>query len=303
MAAHIDNITDDNIEDWRLAGKIAAQALEYGASLIKPGTKLVEVADSIEKKIHDLGGKIAFPAQISCDHIAAHYCPHPDDETVFDKQVVCLDVGVHVNGAIGDNALTIDLSGENDALVKASRDALNSAIELLRPGITLGEIGKKIQETITSAGFAPVKNLSGHGLNRFEIHTDPQIPNYDSGETFELQEGMFIAIEPFATTGRGMIKETGNPSIFDITQDKPIRNPTARQILRDLDSLNGLPFTTRWLTKKYPAFKVAFALREMQNNNIIHSYPPLVEVEKGLVSQAEHSLLITEDGCEVLTKS
>ena len=106
------------IEDWKKAGEIASRALHYGASLIKPGAKAVEVLDAIEDKIHELGGEIAFPAQLSCDNIAAHWCADPEDPLVFDKQVICLDVGVHVNGAVGDNALTVDISSKIKKLVK-----------------------------------------------------------------------------------------------------------------------------------------------------------------------------------------
>lgn len=291
----------EDLEDWRKAGKIAAQALKYGESLIKPGVKLLEVSDKIEEHIQDLGGEMAFPTQISLDHNAAHYCADPDDSILFDKQIVCLDVGVHVNGAIGDNALSIDLSGEHDDLIKASRDALEKAVSIIKPGITLGEIGKAIQETIGNAGFAPIKNLSGHGLERYQIHAPPQIPNFDTGDTTALTEGMIIAVEPFATTGRGMIKEADTGNIFSLEHPKPVRNPLARTLIKELAELKGLPFTSRWLTKKYPAFKVAFALRELNQNHVIHAYPPLVEVEKGLVSQAEHTLLLTSDGNEILT--
>ena len=109
------------IDDWIKAGKIAAEALEYGRKLIKPGKSMLELCDDVDKKIKQLGGQPAFPSQVSCDHVAAHFCPAPEDKTVFDKQVVSLDVGVHVNGAIGDNATTVDLSGNHTDLVKASR--------------------------------------------------------------------------------------------------------------------------------------------------------------------------------------
>ncbi len=69
-------------------------------------------------------------------------CPEEDDKTVFSDQIVCLDVGIHVDGFIGDNAVTVDLSGKHENLVKASREALDNAITIMKPGITLGEIGK-----------------------------------------------------------------------------------------------------------------------------------------------------------------
>jgi methionyl aminopeptidase len=288
-------------DKWREAGRIASQALRYGEGLIRPGARLLDVTEKIEEKIVELGGGFAFPPQLSCDHIAAHYCAEPDDNIVLDKQLVCLDVGVEVDGCIGDNALSVDLSGENTDLVKASREALNNAIKIIQIGTTLGEIGRTIQETIESHGFSPIKNLSGHGLSRYDIHAPPSIPNYDTGDDTALEKGMTIAIEPFATNGAGLIYETDKANIFSLVAEKPVRSLITRQILRDIKAYKGLPFTTRWLTRKYPQFKVSFALKELLNLEAIRKYPPLPDKNKGLVSQAEHSLLI-DDKVEVLTK-
>jgi methionyl aminopeptidase len=291
----------EDLDKWKQAGKIASQALQYGSGLIKPGAKLLDVTEKIEEKIRELGGGFAFPVQMSCDHIAAHYCAEPDDETVFDKQVVCLDLGVEVDGCIGDNALSVDLSGEHSDLVNASREALNNAIKVIQVGTTLGEIGRAIQETIESYGFLPIRNLSGHGLGSYDIHAAPSIPNYDTGDGTALEKGMTIAIEPFATTGAGLIYEMDQGNIFAQVGEKPVRSLVTRQILKDIAEYKGLPFTTRWLTKKHPMFKVSFALRELLNLGAIRKYPPLPDKNKGLVSQAEHSLLI-DDKVEVLTK-
>jgi len=292
----------ENIEKWRKACKIAAEVLEHGAGLIKKKNSLLEVSDSIEKKIQALGAKPAFPAQISCDHIAAHYCAEPDDSTIFENQVVSLDVGVHVDGCMGDNACTIDLSGAHSDLVKASREAVNNAMKVVQIGTPVNEIGKVIQETISSYGFSPIKNLTGHGLGVFDIHTKPTIPNYDSGDTTELQDGDVIAIEPFATTGTGMVVEAGRATVFSLVQRKPTRSPFAREILAFVETEYGqLPFTTRWLSQKFGLGKTNLALRELTNVGILKSYPPLRETTKGLVSQAEHSLFIG-DKVEVLTR-
>ncbi len=290
-----------NLEDWRKAGKLAAEVLDFGKSLIKKGAKMLEVSDKIDAKIYELGGKPAFPSQISCDHIAAHYCAHPDDDIVFDEQLCCLDVGVHVDGAIGDNATSVDLSGKNPELVKASREALDAAIKVVAPGITLGEVGRAIHEVITSYGFAPVRNLSGHGLGRYEIHTSPSVPNYDNHDPTELEEGQIIAIEPFATKGKGMIFESEPSTIYSLIQKKPVRSPAAREVLKNIEQYDSLPFTTRWLTKNMPLFKVKFGLRELVQNGVLREHPPLPDADKGLVSQAEHTIMV-KDKPEILTK-
>jgi methionyl aminopeptidase len=285
---------DETIEYYKKAGKIAAEALEFGRQLIKPGARILDVCIKVDDRIKELGGEIAFPTQISCDDTAAHFCPDIEDNSVFEKQLCCLDVGVHVNGFIGDNALTVDLSGENSELVKASREALENALKKVGIGVTLGEIGKEIHDTIVSYGFSPVRNLSGHGLGKFDIHTSPTIPNFDTGDETELEEGMAIAIEPFATKGEGIIYESGNPGVFQLIAKKPVRNPFTRNAIKEIDKLNGLPFAKHWLQAKLGKAQAAFALREMEQLDIIRGYPPLVDKGHGLVSQAEHSVIILE---------
>jgi len=285
----------EEIEKLKQAGRIAAEALEYGKNLIKKGAFLVDVLDKIEEKVFDLGGKLAFPAQISCNHIAAHYCSDEEDKTVFSDQLVCLDVGVHVDGFIGDNAVTVDLSGKHEDLVKASREALENAVKTIKVGVTLSEIGKVIQETIQKYGFAPVRNLSGHGLGKYKQHDKPSIPNFDNGDNTKIEKGMVFAIEPFASTGAGIVQDSGTPTVFSLSNKKPVRNMITRQVLKEIESYNDLPFTTRWLTRKFGA-KAKFALREMEQLGMLHSYAPLADKDKGLVSQAEHSVLVDNEG-------
>lgn len=289
-------------QNYIAAGKISAEVLEYGKSLIKKGNSLLDATEKIEEKIFELGAKPAFPVQISCNEIAAHYCADEDDKIIFEEQVVCLDLGVHVDGAIGDNAYTIDLSGKYNDLVKAAQKALEEALKIINVGTELREIGKMINETIKSYGYNPVRNLSGHGLDLFNIHTKPTIPNIDNGDKTILQKGMVFAVEPFATTGSGVVHDSGLPTVFMLEHKKPVRSQITREILREIETYEGLPFAKRWLTKKFGA-KANFALRELTQLGMIHQFPPLVEVNKGIVTQAEHSVLIDDDGdVVVLTK-
>lgn len=285
------------------AGKISAEALEYGKSLIKKGNSLLEATELIEKKILELGGKPAFPVQFSCNETAAHFCAEEDDKTIFDDQIVSLDLGVHVDGAIGDNAYTIDLSGKYSDLVKACQKALEEALKITNVGTELREIGKVINDTIKSYNFNPVRNLSGHGLNLYNIHDKPTIPNIDDGNKTKLQKGMAFAVEPFSTTGSGVVGEKGLATVFMLEHPKNVRSPITREILKEIGNYEGLPFAKRWLTRKFGA-KANFALRELTQLGIIHQFPPLVEVSKGIVAQAEHSVLIDDEGeVVVLTKA
>ncbi|MAG16243.1 type II methionyl aminopeptidase [Candidatus Woesearchaeota archaeon] len=293
----------EDIEKWRKACSISAVALNHGINLIKKGAKVIEVCDAVDQKIIELGAKPAFPAQISLDHTAAHYCCPYDDKTVFEAQVAKLDCGAHIDGIPGDNAATVDLSGNNSELVKASRNALNAAIKIVKPGIKLSEIGETIQSEITELGFSPVRNLSGHGIAKFELHTKPTVPNFNNNDPNELTSGQVIAIEPFATTGEGIIKEATNSEVFMQLSHKPVRDMTARQILAEIETYESLPFAKRWLIKKFSPVKVELALKQLQQLNAVKGYPPLVEQARGLVSQAEHTILVTDSGYEVLTQN
>ena len=282
-------------QNYIKAGRISAEALEYGKSLIRKGNSLLESTELIEKKIFELGGKPAFPVQMACNETAAHFCADDDDKTIFESQVISLDLGVHVDGAIGDTAYTIDLSGKYDELVKAAQKALEEALKIVAVGIELREIGKTINNAITSYGYKPVRNLSGHGLDLFGIHTKPTIPNIDNGDKNVLKKGMAFAIEPFATTGSGVVADSGLATVFMLEHVRPVRSPITRDVLKEIATYEGLPFAKRWLTKKFGA-KANFALRELRQLGMIHEFPPLVEVNKGIVTQAEHSILIDDEG-------
>ncbi|MBI2655771.1 type II methionyl aminopeptidase [Candidatus Woesearchaeota archaeon] len=290
-------------QNYIKAGKISAEALEYGKSLIKRGNSVFDATEKIENRILELGGKPAFPVQFALNEVAAHFCVTEEDkDLVFDEQVVSLDLGVHVNGAIGDNAYTIDLSGKYSDLVKAAQKALEEALKIAAVGTELREIGKTINDTIKSYGYNPVRNLSGHGIDLYNIHTKPTVPNIDNGDKSKLAKNMVFAIEPFATTGSGIVGEKGHPTVFMIEHPKPVRSPITREVLKEIDSYEGLPFAEWWLTRKFGA-KAKFALRELNQLGIIHQFPPLVELSSGIVSQAEHSVLIDDNGeVVVLTK-
>jgi methionyl aminopeptidase len=294
---------EQELQDFKKAGQIAAQVREYGKSLIVEGAKVVDILDKIEEKIIQLGGDIAFPAQISINQIAAHYCSLENDSTIVNSSdVVKLDVGVHINGMIGDTATTVNLDGKYKDLLDASESALNEALKKIKPGVCVGEIGKIIQENISKKGFQPIKNLSGHGLGKFQIHTSPTMPNIELKLSSKLKEGMTVAIEPFATNGQGKIQEGGMATVFSQINEKPIRSPMTREVFQKIKSYNGLPFTTRWLTKEFGEGKTRFALNELLKVGNIYGHAPLVEVKKGIVSQHEHSLIVTKDGCIITTK-
>ncbi len=294
------------LEKYAAAGAVAARALAHGASLITPGAIVRDILDAVEAFILEQGAGIAFPAQISINETAAHACPTAEEETrLAEGDLVKLDVGAHVDGWVGDNAVTVNLGPEDEAkerLVEASRAARDAAVSLVRAGVTPDELGRAIQAEIEGRGFSPVRNLSGHGLGRYLVHAPPSIPNYANGDERPLEAGMVIAIEPFATTGSGFVRNGEAATLFSLQAAKPVRSPAARQALSMIREWHGLPFTTRWLERAMGA-RARLALRELERSGALHAYPPLVEERRGLVSQSEHTVLVEEHGCRILTKA
>ncbi|MFH1447458.1 MAG: type II methionyl aminopeptidase [Candidatus Micrarchaeota archaeon] len=293
------------MEDYEKAGRIAREVLENSAKLIKPGAKLLEVAESIENGIRSRGAETSFPVNISINEQAAHYTPeHKCEKTFGEKDVVKLDIGTHVNGYIGDTALTVDLSCENGKLVEASEAALEAAIATMKPGVKNGEVGATIEEEIKKRGFKPVSNLTGHMLGKFKLHVGVEIPNIKTSSSYVLKEGDVFAIEPFATDGAGNVSEGSQVEIFMFIEQRPVRMRESRRLLNYVrDKFDGLPFAERWLYRDFKSkLLLNSALKELMSFGILKPYPILSDSKKGLVSQAERTVVIEKDGARVLTK-
>ena len=286
------------LEKYRSAGRILAEVLAEARPRVETGASLLDVANFVEDAIRSKGGQPAFPCNISLDRNAAHYTPSPKDLSTFGESMVKLDVGVHVDGYIADAAITIDLSG-HDKLTEASKAALEAALDIVRPGANTAQIGKVIEETITGYGYRPVHNLTGHGLSRYQAHDEPAVPNKAMEKGTVLKEGDVIAIEPFATNGSGRISEGPINEIYGFSAPRPVRLPAARSLLKEItENYRTLPFARRWLKGE----RVEYALMLLLRSGAVHPYPVLWEVEGSLVSQAEHTVVILEEGCEVTTR-
>ena len=282
------------MKDYLKSGEVCKKAREYGLLLLKENAKLIDIAEKIEAKIRELGAKPAFPVDIGVNYSAAHDSPRFNDERTLKKgDVVKLDLGVHVNGAVTDTAVTIEIGTNNySKLIESSEQALKKAIELAKPGTEVWKIGKAIKETIDSYGFTPIINLSGHIVDKFEVHAKPSIPNYDNGDTTKLEEGQVFAIEPFSTDGEGKVIEGKPAGIYSLINLKNTRDKTAREILNYIiEEYNRLPFSERWLIKKF-GNKAKFALLFLKREEIIKEYTILPEKTKGQVAQSERTLII-----------
>jgi len=291
------------IKNFKEAGRIAELIRKESLKLVIPGQPVLDIAETLEQMIVENGGRPGFPVNVSINHIAAHYTPSSDDTTTInDNDIVKIDFGVHINGCISDNAITIDLSDEHGDLVEASKLALDNALSTMRAGKTVGEIGKVIEDTITSKGFKPIRNLTGHMIRPYQLHAGEIIPNVATEDGYVLKEGDVFAVEPFATTGEGRVKDCNRIEIYSIAEIKNVRLKKSREIFAyAFEHYFTLPFARRWLDKIFGSkVLVSLSLRELVNADMLYQYPVLEEVKGGLVSQAERTVLIEKDSVTLL---
>jgi methionyl aminopeptidase len=298
---------DDSVyQNYIRAGKIAADARDYGVSLLRPGVRLLDAATMIEKRITKNGAGLAFPVNIALNTLAAHYSPRHDDPLTFKKgDVVKLDVGAHISGYIADTAITVELETNiYDTMIHASDEALKKAIDILTTHVPLSDVGKSIENTITSHGYKPINNLMGHGLGQYELHSGVSIPNVGVlGSKTKLNNGDVVAIEPFATNGAGHVISGGGSNIYlckNSIKTKFIRDNKIKVIFDKIHAHFGtLPFAQRWYHDLFP--KDDLAMRKLSFLGAIKHYPQLLEAKGGIVTQKEHTVIVREDGCEVIT--
>ena len=297
MATSDVDLESEQYEKHREAGEILSQVRAETVERVKVGESHLEVAEFAEDRIHELGGQPAFPVNVSIDEEAAHATPSIGDESTFGEEMINIDIGVAVDGWLADSAVTIDLSG-NPELAEAPAEALDAALDMIEPGVQTGEIGATIEEVIDGYGYNPVVNLTGHGLGHWEQHTEPTIPNRAVSQGTTLEVGDVVAIEPFATDGSGKVSEGGDEEIFALEREGSVRNRQARQVLDQIsEEFRTLPFATRWLDSS----RAKMALRRLKSQDIVHGYPVLKEDAGCLVSQKEHTIIVTPEGCEVTT--
>ncbi|MHA1881518.1 MAG: type II methionyl aminopeptidase [Candidatus Thorarchaeota archaeon] len=286
------------------AGKIAARVMRELKEEIKPGAKVLDLCTKAEKKIIEYGGRPAFPCTVSIDNIVAHYTSPPGDKTVIpDSGLVKLDLGANVDGYLSDVAETIDLDGTLEGFVAATDDALEEAIQLLQPGMSLGDIGKKIENVIKAYGLKPIKNLTGHDMKRYRLHAGKRIPNVKERGIGNVELGDCFAIEPYATNGEGTVIESDMFYIFSNTaREEILKGATEKLRLHLREKYESLPFTIRWIGTTTKNIDVVKETRELLKVKAIRGHPVQISKKGRPVSQSEHTVFVSDDGPIVLTK-
>ena len=203
--------TEEQIAKMRESGKITKNVLDLIGKTIKSGMTTKELDKIAYDYIKSCGAEPSFlgysgyPATlcVSIDDMVVHGIPSKDI-IIKEGQIVSVDVGVIYNGWQGDAARTFaigEISAEKKKLIEVTEQCFFKAIEDLRDGTPIGNIGHNVQHHAESNGFSVVRALVGHGIGR-EMHEDPSVPNYGiRGTGIRLKKGMALAIEPMINAG------------------------------------------------------------------------------------------------------
>ncbi|MCI4345463.1 MAG: type II methionyl aminopeptidase [Thermoplasmata archaeon] len=284
-----------DLDRWRQAARISAEARELGLSLAVPGASRKEIADRIEAFIRSKGAEPAFPANLSRNVEAAHYTPSREDtERLSPGDLLKVDVGAHLDGAIADTAATVEVGGgQRYALLRrAVEEALAAGIAQIRPGVSVDEIGRAIEGAVHRHGLKPIRDLSGHTIERYLLHAGKSIPNVGGLSGATLEEGEVVAIEPFVTNGAGRIQNGPFGNIVRFREDPGPGEPELSRLYR---RFRTLPFTLRWVEDAEDRERLRRARRLLQ------TYPVFEEAGGGVVAQMEHTVLVGKHGPERLT--
>lgn len=292
--------------DFMKAGKIAGKVLSFIEGEVKPGVKVLKICRLAEEKIMEFGASgIAFPCNVSINEEAAHYTsPHSDTKVFPNTGLVKIDIGAHVNGYISDTAITVDLDESYEKYIVAAKNALEVAIETVRPSVRLGEVGRVIESTIKKHGLKPIHQLSGHQLKQWTLHAGKNVPNVGMKVSSAMNLGETYAIEPFATNGNGTIKSGPYSYIFsnNMKNKKKLDRNTLRVRNAARQMFKTLPWAGRWLHGKITGVDVDVAIKALQRAGAIRGYPVLYEGKDGMVSQFEHSIFVGLEGAIVSTR-
>ncbi|XP_061629092.1 methionine aminopeptidase 2-like isoform X2 [Phyllopteryx taeniolatus] len=338
----LDSANREMWSDFRQAAEAHRQVRSYVRSWIRPGMTMIDICEKLEDcsrrliKENGLQAGLAFPTGCSINHCAAHYTPNAGDPTVLRYDDVCkIDFGTHINGRIIDCAFTVAFNPKYDRLLEAVRDATNAGIECAGIDVRLCDVGETIQEVMESYEVdidgktyqvKPIRNLSGHSIGRYRIHSGKTVPIVKGGEATRMEEGEAYAIETFGSTGRGVVYDdmecshymknfdVGHVPISLETRKMPTQSMTGPHVLTGLGlprakhllnvinkSFGTLAFCRRWLDRLGES-KYLLALKNLCELGIVDPYPPLCDIKGSYTAQYEHTILLRPTCKEVVSR-
>jgi len=318
------------MEKYEKAGKIASKVRNNAIKHVHSGMKVIDLITEIEYDILKNGAKLAFPCNISINQIASHYTSNLEDNTILcGSDIVKIDLGTHIDGYPSDTSISIVVNDDdieydgikmpgrlpNDRiidddeinkrikLVESTENALENVISIIKEGVSLNDIGKCINDSITDYGFTTIKGLSGHNIKRYRLHGGTSIPNYPNKDNYKLEEGDCIAVEPFASDGVGLVENMNRHYIYKYIRPRPLRELESQKLLETITlKKSHFPFSMRHLLEYMDKEELKTAIKPLISSRAIFPYKVVKEKTDGLVAHSEHTLIIEKDGCKVTTE-
>lgn len=324
----------DVISSLTAAGQIHKEVRRFLQPYLRPGVKLVDIANIIELKTEELTSQmknyegkpvnkgIGFPVGLAINECAAHYHPAPgSNETLAKSDIVKIDFGVEVNKWIIDSAFTVYFDSKYDILAEAVRDATYTGIKNIGVDVSITEWGAQIQEVMESYEIKldgktyPIKainNLGGHNIKQGIIHGGMFLPSVDMRgyfpSTYRFTEGVY-AVETFGSTGVNHVSEKSesnlyrlNPDNYKQTNINKLPHEQSNLIKNIYTKFNTLPFTDRYV-ELFNINEYKKHLKNLGTNKLIHSYPPACVNPGAYTAQYEHTVYIGEGKKIVFSQS
>ena len=297
-ARAVDRLQIDLYNEVRQAAEAHRQTRQHIQSWVKPGMKMIDICEELEKTArlmineNGLEAGLAFPTGCSRNHVAAHYTPNAGDNTVLEyDDVVKMDFGTHIKGRIIDCAWTMTFNDKYDPLVKGVQEATETGIKHAGIDARLCDVGAAIQEVMESHEIElegktyqvkSIRNLNGHSISPYQIHSGKTVPIIKGGEATIMEENEFYAIETFGSTGKGYVHEDMECSHYMKNFDVghvPLRMQKSKLLLNTINKHFGtLAFCRRWLDRIGES-RYLMALKDLGEKGIVDPYPPLVDIK------------------------
>jgi methionyl aminopeptidase len=317
----IDAAHTEIYSELRLAAEAHRQTRQHIQRFVKPGMTMIQICEELENTARKLIGEkgleagLAFPTGCSRNHCAAHYTPNAGDTTVLEyDDVVKFDFGTHIKGRIIDCAWTYAPNPRYAKLLEAVKDATNTGIREAGIDVRLCDIGAAIQEVMESYEVEldgktyqvkSIRNLNGHSISPYRIHSGKTVPIVKGGETTKMEENEFYAIETFGSTGRGVVHDDMECSHYMKNFDAPyaaLRLQSSKQLLGLINKNFGtLAFCKRWLDRA-GATKYQMALKDLCDKGVVEAYPPLCDTKGCYTAQYEHTIILRPTCKEVVSR-
>ncbi len=297
----------NELEAYRKAGQAVAELRQAVPGMVREGMPIIELCRKVEDEIRRLGGRAAFPCNVGINEVAAHYTsPWKDPSAIATGSLVKVDFGVEVEGFITDTAVSVSFNAQYDSLILAAQEGLKAGLSIVKAGARISDVGAAVQRTVESYGHRPISNLTGHKIERYVIHAGKSVPNVAGTNGAKFQTDEIYAIEPFVTLRKaaGLVRDGGEAYIHRFVKEKGARSDLGRKMINHIkQEFRTLPFAARWIGDAFGQSNWEEAFKELVKARCVTSYPILVEASGNVVAQAEHTIRVTETGCEILTET